>query len=139
MHHDEFVRRLIEETQLDKVTAARLTAVGERYLKTTRHMSDLARAKSIASYEDGGLESVFRAILRARDWQHPGLPAFHHFLTEHIRFDSDPVGGHGALSRHLIADNRVVPLWAAFRNMLLEAVPQLQRAPARESLAEAIV
>ena len=53
MHHDEFVRRLIEETQLDKVTAARLTAVGERYLKTTRHMSDLARAKSIAiAYTD---------------------------------------------------------------------------------------
>jgi hypothetical protein len=31
-------------------------------------MDKMTRALSLASYEDGGLESVFKAILKARRW-----------------------------------------------------------------------
>ena len=80
---------------------------------------------ALASYEDGGLERVFRAILTAPDWNGPLQQAFRHFLTKHIRFDSDPDQGHGALCRHLTPDDRVLPLWAEFKQMLIEAVPRL--------------
>lgn len=55
----------------------------------------------------------------------PALRAFRHFLLEHIRFDSDPNGGHGALSRHLSPDDRILPLWTAFRDLLRDFVPGL--------------
>jgi hypothetical protein len=88
-------------------------------------MDNLSKALSIASYEDGGLESVFRAILKAPHWDGPLLQAFKHFLTEHIRFDSDPEKGHGALCRHLPPNDKVLPLWTAFRQILVEAAPGL--------------
>ena len=80
---------------------------------------------ALASYEDGGLERVFRAMLTAQHWNDPALQAFKHFLSEHIRFDSDPEQGHGALCRHLTPDERVMPLWAGFKEMLIETVPRL--------------
>ena len=57
-----------------------------------------ARALSIGSYERGGLERVFRAILKAPDYDDAALEAFQYFMEAHIRFDSDPIEGHGALS-----------------------------------------
>ena len=86
-----------------------------------------SRALALASYEDGGLERVFRAILRARNWNDPLLQAFKHFLDEHIRFDSDPEEGHGALCRHLKPDDRVCPLWTDSRQILIEAAPRLTK------------
>ena len=83
---------------------------------------------ALATYEDGGLERVFRAILTAQHWTGPLQQAFKHFLTEHIRFDSDPDQGHGALCRHLTPDDRVLPLWTAFKQILIEAVPRLKHA-----------
>jgi hypothetical protein len=68
---------------------------------------------------------VFRAFLQARHWDGPLLQAFRHFLTEHIRFDSDPGQGHGALCRHLTPNDSVLPLWTAFRDILVEAAPGL--------------
>ena len=53
------------------------------------------------------------------------LQAFKHFLTEHIRFDSDPEQGHGALCRHLTPNDRILPLWTAFKEILVEAAPGL--------------
>ncbi len=126
MNHDEFMRRLTLKTTLPAAEIARIKALGSRYLSLTRQADDLAKAQSIASYEDGGLERVFRSILKAPDWSHPSLEAFHHFLVEHIRFDGDPDGGHGALCRHLVPDDRIVPLWAAFRDLFLGAVPNLR-------------
>jgi hypothetical protein len=67
-------------------------------------------ALSIASYEDGGLEKVFTSFLRAERWNGPLLQAFKHFVAEHVSFDSDPDQGHGALSRHLKPDDRILPL-----------------------------
>jgi hypothetical protein len=69
---------------------------------------------------------VFTAMLTAPEWDGPLLQAFKHFLTEHIRFDSDPEAGHGALCRHLKPDNRILPLWGAFYDMLLDGVPELR-------------
>jgi hypothetical protein len=45
--------------------------------------------------------------------------------VEHVRFDSDPEQGHGALSRHMMPDNRVQPLWQAFRDILTTCAPKL--------------
>jgi hypothetical protein len=125
MNHDEFMRRVLGLTDLSPRQCARLRQAGLRYLAFTRDLPSHARAMSIPTYEDGGLESVFRAILTAPDWNHPSLLAFQHFLVEHIRFDSDEDAGHGALSRHLQPDSKTILLWTAFRDLLLEAVPNL--------------
>lgn len=125
MNHDEFMRRVLNLTDLNTRQCTRLRQIGMRYLAFTRDLPPHARAMSIPTYEDGGLESVFKAILTAPDWDHPSLRAFQHFLVEHIRFDSAADAGHGALSRHLQPDCKTVLLWTAFRDLLIEAAPSL--------------
>jgi hypothetical protein len=125
MHHDEFMRRTLELARIDQARQLRLTAIGSAYLKRIRAMDRMTRVLSLASYEDGGLERVFRMILTALDWDDPLLEAFKHFLTEHIKFDSDPEHGHGAICRHLTPDDTIVPLWSEFRAMLIWAAPRL--------------
>ena len=122
MNHDEFMRRVLALASVPEAERHRFEARGDHYLRMVQQMDITSRALSIASYEDGGLETVFRAILAARDWDSPALGAFHHFLVEHIRLDS---GEHGGLCRHLVADDRIAPLWSAFRNLLVGAVPRL--------------
>ena len=90
-------------------------------------MDKVARALSIASYEDGGLERTFKAFLQAPEFNNPALAAFRHFLSEHIRFDSNPDEGHGALARHLVPDDRILPLWRSFADMLVEFAPSLRQ------------
>lgn len=125
MNHDEFVRRLLNLSPAQETTRSYLEDLGQTYLAAIRKIAPAVRAMSIGSYEGGGLERVFRAFLRAPDWENPALKAFEHFLLEHIRFDSDPDDGHGALSRHLAPDDRVVPLWAEFERLLIKSVPKL--------------
>ncbi len=103
----------------------RLTEAGLAYLAKTRQIDDDARAASIGSYEDGGLTRVFGAMLRAPQWSGQAQRAFRFFLEEHIRFDSDDGAGHGSLSRHLEVDDGILPLWAAFRDLLVIAAPKL--------------
>ncbi len=135
INHDEFMRRLLELSPIDDNRRFVLEEIGQSYLNRIRDLDLNIRALSIASYEDGGLEKVFRSFLRSRHWENPLLQAFRHFLTEHIRFDSDPEQGHGALSRHLILDDRILPLWVAFKYLLIGAVPKLL-VTASEELAE---
>jgi hypothetical protein len=125
MNHDEFMRRTLTLATIPHGSRQHLEAIGQSYLARIRMMDNVSRALSLASYEDGGLERVFKAMLRAEDWDNPLLQAFRHFLTEHIRFDSDPNQGHGALCRHLTPDDRVLPFWAAFKQILVDASSQL--------------
>jgi hypothetical protein len=127
LNHDEFMRRLLT---LQPVPDERdLMAAGEAYLAKVRAVDDLARAKSIASYEDTGLSSVFSAILRAPNWEGAPQQAFRHFLLCHISFDGD--GGHGDLARNLVPDDTIVPLWAAFEEIFTRAVPRIAVAVVR--------
>ena len=64
-------------------------------------------------------------MLRAQDWSGEGQRAFRHFLEQHILFDTDDEAGHGCLSRHLVPDASILPLWSAFATMLALAVPRL--------------
>lgn len=125
MNHDEFMLRLLNMSRLNPDMRRRVDRLGASYLAYIRDFDPTTRALTIASYEDGGLERVFRSILRAPDWNEPSLRAFRHFLVEHIRFDSDVEAGHGALSRHLVPDDRIFPLWRAFRDILVGAAPVL--------------
>jgi hypothetical protein len=125
MNHDEFMRRTLTLSQIPQGRQRNLEAIGEAYLSKVRAVDGNIRALALASYEDGGLESVFHAILTAPGWDGPLLLAFKHFLVEHIKFDSDPEQGHGALCRHLPPDDRVAPLWKEFRNMFVKAAPSL--------------
>jgi hypothetical protein len=125
MNHDEFMRRTLELTKISESRLKAIKAAGQSYLASVRATDRNSRALALASYEDGGLERVFRAILTAEDWNDPLLQAFKHFLTEHIRFDSDPELGHGALCRHLAPDDRVYSVWAAFKQILVETIPYL--------------
>jgi hypothetical protein len=129
MNHDEYMRRALEMHPIDPFRSRYLRIAGERYLEDVRKRDDVSRALSIASYEDGGLEKVFRTILGFGHWDNALLRAFQHFLSEHVRFDSDPDHGHGALSRHLKPDDRVVPLWQAFKDILVVCVPTLSARP----------
>jgi len=139
MNHDEFMRRTLELKKIPESRRRSLAALGQAYLSKV-HATDLnSRAMALASYEDGGLEQVFRAILTAPKWNGPLLQAFKHFLSEHIRFDSDPEQGHGALCRHLTPDDDVLPLWAEFKRMLIEAAPRLAHShPAAEKLSSGL-
>lgn len=125
MDHDEFMRRLLNLYPARESWRLHLESLGQAYLATIRKVAPAVRAMSIANYEGGGLERLFRAFLSAPDWDHPALQAFQHFLVEHLRFDSDPVGGHGALSRHLASDERITPLWSEYERLLLQSVPKL--------------
>jgi hypothetical protein len=127
MNHDEFMRRTLELAEISESARHHLEDIGQSYLTKVCATDGKIRALALASYEDGGLERVFGSILKAQNWNDPLLQAFKHFLEEHIRFDSDPDQGHGALCRHLTPDDRVLPLWAEFRQMLVEAAPRLTR------------
>jgi hypothetical protein len=127
MNHDEFMRRVLMISGLPQAARARIEEDGHAYLAATRQLPDVTRALSIASYEDGGLETVFRAMLLAPVWDGVAMQAFRHFLVSHIAFDSDENGGHGALSRHLVPDDRILPLWVGFRNLLVSVAPSLLR------------
>ncbi len=123
LNHDEFMARVLKLSPINAATRD-IVAAGHRYLATTRQMDDQVKIMSIASYEDGGLESVFKAIMQARDWNTALLAGFRHFLIKHIDFDGDPAG-HGAMIRHLAPDDRVRPMWVEFRDLLITAVPNL--------------
>ena len=125
MNHDEFMRRVLVMSSLDPAARNRVEALGLQYLADVRQADRETRAMSLPTYEDGGLERIFRSILRARDWDEPSLGAFRHFLVGHILLDSDPDEGHGDLCRHLIPDDRILPLWSAFRDALVGAAPRL--------------
>jgi hypothetical protein len=128
MDHDEFMRRLLVLDPISDQRRDEFEILGHRYLDEVRSADAMTRALSIASYEDGGLENVFRAMLQMPSFdENPALRAFRHFLSEHIRFDSDPTGGHGALSRHLRPDDRILPLWTAFARLLVDFVPELEQ------------
>lgn len=128
MNHDEFMARLLKLSPINVETGLHLKTIGQEYLDLVRATPSVVRGLSIASYEDGGLEKVFRAFLTAQHWDNLLLQAFRHFLTEHIRFDSDPEQGHGSLSRHIPPDDRILPLWSAFKHLLVQAVPRLHDA-----------
>ena len=126
MNHDEFMRRALLLAPISEEKRRFFETEGARYLDDVRETDPLTRALSIASYEDGGLERIFRAFLKAPQRNNPALEAFRHFLSEHIRFDSDPELGHGSLSRHLEPDDRILPLWEGFDHLLVTFVPGLR-------------
>ncbi|HLI20243.1 MAG TPA: hypothetical protein VKV32_03940 [Stellaceae bacterium] len=125
MNHCEFMRRALALAPLPDAKRKQFEEAGARYLRAVRAMEPLTRALSISSYEDGGLERVFGAMLNSPPFDHPVVGAFRYFLFTHIEFDSDPVKGHGAMARHLRPDDRVLPLWTSFRDILVGFVPAL--------------
>jgi hypothetical protein len=134
LNHDEFVRRVLSLEAVDGDD--HLALIGQAYLDRVRQLDDVTRATSIASYEDGGLSRVFLSMLRAPHWLGAGARGFKHFLEEHIRFDTDDNGGHGALSRHLCPDDDILPLWIAFRELLVAAVPRFWQMPCASASAD---
>lgn len=127
LNHDEFMKRVLSLSPIPAEQQIISRMAGENYLACTGQVADETRAMSIVSYEDGGLETVFRAILRAPTWDTPLLAGFRHFLLKHIEFDSDPEDGHGAMIRHLQPDGSIRCLWLAFLNLLIETVPALKK------------
>lgn len=130
MNHDEFMRRTLALAPLPPERGPVLSANGRAYLDAVRECDPEARALSIVSYEGGGLERVFRAILTAPDWSSPLLAAFRHFLAMHLKLDDH----HGALVHHLQAGEAAVPFWQLFEELLLNCVPELavRDAPAKD-------
>ena len=129
LNHDEFMRRLLQLSPARPEMQRAAERAGRIYLSRIRNVDEAIRAVSIASYEDGGLERVFRAILQSQHWNTLLLQAFRHFLEKHIAFDSDEDEGHGALARRLLPGEGVASLWQEFKELLTDTVPGLCRAP----------
>jgi hypothetical protein len=125
LDHDEFMRRLLRLSPVRREVQYAAEEAGQKYLSRIRAMDAATRASSIGSYEDRGLERVFRSILESRHWDTALLRAFRHFLVRHIAFDSNPTEGHGALARHLQPHEGLDSMWRAFRQLLTDAVPGL--------------
>ncbi len=125
LDHDEFMRRALQFAPITAAQRHDCEQAGARYLARVRDIEPITRALSISSYEDGGLERLFKAMLTAPDHDHPTLRAFRYFMVQHIAFDSDPEQGHGQLSRQLPPTEDVVELWVAFQDILLELTPRL--------------
>ena len=121
LDHDEFMQRSLALTTLDERRVDRLQARGMKYLESIRTFDDRLRALSMASYEGGGLQRVFRAMLTAADWSDPALQAFRHFLIRHVELD----GHHGFLVGHLNGHRETIPLWTEFERLLVDCVPDL--------------
>jgi len=135
LNHDEFMRRAIGLVPMDARRSREIRRHGTRYLEAVRRSDPDARALSIASYERGGLEQVFRAILTAPHWDNPALAAFHHFLRGHLQLDDH----HGSLVGHLNTQEKAAPLWLLFHDLLLDCVPCFARAKQAEALPALIV
>ena len=127
MNHDEFMRRLLCLDPARESRSLYLDYLGHAYLRAIRKIAPVTRAMSIASYEGGGLERMFRAFLSVPDWDNAPLQAFQHFLVKHLEFDGDMEHGHGTLCRHLAPDERVITLWTEYERLLVKAVPKLAR------------
>jgi hypothetical protein len=128
MDHDEFIRRTLALLPRMATKIAASDAIGRHYLAATRAQASEARAACLASYEDGGLERVFRSMLQFPRWNDNALlQAFRHFLSEHVRFDAGSEESHGALCRNIPFDDRILPLWQSFRDLLVETVPTISR------------
>jgi hypothetical protein len=125
--HCEFMRRTLQLEPIAEERRMRLEAIGEAYLAKARAADPESRARGLVSYEDGGLEAMFCAILDAQHWDGPLLGAFKHFLVGHIELDSDPDHGHGSLCRHLRPNWEAYSLWVALRDGFLQATPSLTR------------
>lgn len=123
--HDEFMRRTLMLSPIEESRRRRLEVLGSAYFDTVYAIDAVTRAKSLATYEDGGLEAVFKSVLQAQHWDTALLKAFKHFLVGHVALDSNPETGHGALCRHIVPTQEVVQLWAAFRDILIAAAPSL--------------
>src|SRR5580704_6723461 len=65
MDHDEFMKRVLSLAPIPEAKRCMFEEIGHRYLSKVDEMAFTTRALSIASYEDGGLERVFRAMLTA--------------------------------------------------------------------------
>jgi hypothetical protein len=129
MNHDEYMRRALALMSHTPAKTGRLEAIGQRYLSKTRSQASQVRAAALASYENGGLERVFKSMLKFANWDNELLKAFAHFLQEHVRFDSCGEQSHGALCRHFDVDDQILPLWLGFRDLLVEAAPTAIRKP----------
>jgi hypothetical protein len=125
LDHDEFMRRLLKLSPVCRATQHVVEEAGQAYLSRIRSIDATTRASSIASYEDGGLEKVFRSILGCHHWNTPLLQAFRYFLVQHIAFDNNPNNGHGALARHLQLNDGLPLVWKEFKQLLTKTVPAL--------------
>jgi hypothetical protein len=138
LNHDTFMQRALRLSPVSERDRRRFERAGQAYADEIMSIPPKARALSIGSYERGGLERLFQAILTAPEYDDAALEAFRYFMAAHIRFDSDPIEGHGALSRIMTPDASVVPAWDAFRKLLLSCAPRLARRNARLQPAPAI-
>jgi homoserine O-succinyltransferase len=135
LNHDEYMRRTLALMPCPAEKSQAIESIGHRYLAATRSQPASARVASLVSYEDGGLERVFKAMLTFTRWDTELLLAFRHFLQKHVHFDGDGETSHGALCRHIQVDDGILPLWLNFRDLLLEAVPAISRARSTQSLS----
>lgn len=93
-----------------------------KYLEVCRRLSDHTRAMSIFSREQE-LHSIFKEILKARDWSADGLREYQYYLERHIKLDTEE-GGHGELTEEMLIDDSVEAFYKA-RLELYKAIPKL--------------
>src|SRR5690242_21076920 len=69
-----------------------------RSLARISAMDPYTRAAGISSYEDGGLERIFGAILNCACWETPLLQGFRHFVVKQDRKSTRLNSSHMSIS-----------------------------------------
>lgn len=81
-NHDDFLRHFVEKYDLFTLYPT-AKAAGEKFLASTRGLSDDTRIMSVASRQYLRVD-FFGDILNAPKWELPGLPEFRYFLVMHM-------------------------------------------------------
>lgn len=111
LDHDEFMSRLLLLSPPPEEKRFRFETSGNRYLRHIREIDPAARASGIASYEDGGLERVFRAMLKAAGSENPDRASSLPCLSLPVRLSyirTESIGGRFP-SRHQACSNAREP------------------------------
>lgn len=122
--HADFLWHFIGREDLTYVCPREVMEAGARYLAAVWMLSPEARAMSIFSRERE-LHGIFSQVLLAKDWSARGLPAYQHYLTQHVWLDSRK-GGHADMLARFKVDESVAAFWKA-RIDMYRCIPMLFR------------
>ncbi len=113
--HADFLWDVIEKEKLKKKVSPKVFIVGEKYLQEVKKLPKELRAMSIFSREKI-LPTIYRNILKNKNWKEPALQAYQYYIKRHIELDAGK-GGHGDSTAELPVTDEVEKFYSMRLNM----------------------
>lgn len=107
--HADFLWHFIGQNGLIYTCPREVVKAGVHYENAVHALPAHLRVMSIFSRERE-LPGIFSEILRAKNWEAPGLSAYRYYLERHIVLDSQR-GGHGELLSGFTVDESVTTFY----------------------------